>query len=72
MRRSTVEFRGKRVPTQVVSSTELNFTLDAESMKQAGRFDLVVINPAPTDTFTRGMWGNGTSNLAHIVVNYRY
>jgi hypothetical protein len=42
-------------------------------MKQAGRFDLVVINPAPTDSFfTRGMWGNGTSNLAHIVVNYRY
>ena len=73
VRRSTVEFRGRRVPTQVVSSTELKFTLDAESMKQAGRFDLVVINPAPADTFfTRGMWGNGTSNLAHIVVNYRY
>jgi len=72
VRRSTVQFRGKRVPTQVVSSTELKFTLDGESMKQAGRFDLVVINPAPTDTFTRGMWGNGTSNLAHIVVNYRY
>ena len=73
VRRSTVEFRGRRVPTQVVSSTELKFTLDAESMKQAGRFDLVVINPAPTDSFfTRGMWGNGASNLAHIVVNYRY
>ena len=73
VRRSTVEFRGKRVPTQVISSTELKFTLDAESMKQAGRFDLVVINPPPTDTFfTRGMWGNGMSNLAHIVVNYRY
>jgi hypothetical protein len=49
------------------------FTLDAEAMKQAGRFDLVVINPAPADTFfTKGMWRNGTSNLAHIVVNYRY
>ena len=38
-----------------------------------GRFDLVVINPAPTETFlyTRH-GGNGTSNLAHIVVNYRY
>jgi hypothetical protein len=70
---STVEFRGKRVPTQLLSSTELTFTLDAESMKQANRFDLVVMNPAPTDTFfTRGMWGNGTSNLAHIIVNYRY
>jgi hypothetical protein len=73
VRRSAVEFKGKRVPTQVVSPAELNFTLDADSMKQAGRFDLVVINPVPTDTFfTRGMWGNGTSNLAHIVVNYRY
>jgi len=42
-------------------------------MKQSGRFDLVVINPAPADTlFTRGMWGNGTSNMAHLVVNYRY
>jgi Amidohydrolase family len=73
VRRSVVQFQGKRVPTQVVSSTELKFTLDAESTKQAGRFDLVVINPAPADTFfTRGMWGNGTSNLAHVVVNYRY
>jgi len=42
-------------------------------MKQAGRFDLVVINPAPADTFfTRRMWGNGTLNMAHLVVNYRY
>jgi hypothetical protein len=42
-------------------------------MKQAGGFDLVVINPAPADTlFTRGMWGNGTSNMARLVVNYRY
>jgi len=34
----------------------MKFPLDAESMKQVGRFDLVVINPAPTDSFfTRGM-----------------
>jgi hypothetical protein len=73
VRRSVVEFKGKRVPTQVISPTELKFTLGVESMKQVGRFDLVVINPAPADTFfTRGMWGNGTSNLAHIVVDYRY
>jgi hypothetical protein len=73
VRRSAVEFRGRRVPTQVVSSTELRFALDSESIKQAGRLDLVVINPAPADTFfTRGMRGSATSNLAHIVVNYRY
>src|SRR5262245_26909501 len=29
VRRTTVEFRGKRVPSQVVRSTELKFTLDA-------------------------------------------
>ena len=68
-----MRFKGKPVPTQVVSPTELRFTLDAEAMKAAGRFDLVVINPAPVDTFySRGMWGSGTSNLAHLVVNYKY
>jgi hypothetical protein len=61
------------VATQLVSPTELRFTVDAEAQKTAGRFDLVVINPAPVDTFySRGMWGNGTSNMAHLVVNYRY
>jgi hypothetical protein len=61
------------MPTQVVSPTEVRFTLDAEAMKAAGRFDLVVINPAPVDPFySRGMWGGGTSNTAHVIVNYRY
>jgi len=73
VRRSVVQFKGKPVPTQVLTPTELKFTLDAEAMKTAGRFDLVVMNPGPVDTFySRGMWGNGTSNLAHLVVNYRY
>ena len=73
VRRSVVQFKGKPVPTQVVSSTELKFTLDADAQKAAGRFDLIVVNPAPIDPFyTRGMWGSGTSNLAHLVVNYRY
>ena len=73
VRRSVVQFKGKPVPTKVASPTELEFTLDADAMKAAGRFDLVVINPSPVDTsFSRGMWGNGTSNTAHLVVNYRY
>jgi hypothetical protein len=73
VRKSVVQFKGKPMPTQVVSPTELKFTLDAEALKTAGRFDLVVINPAPVDTFfSRGMWGNGTSNMAHLIVNYRY
>jgi hypothetical protein len=73
VRRSVVHFNGKAVPTQVISTTELKFTLDPEVQRTAGRFDLVVINPRPTDIFySRGMWGNGTSNLAHLVINYRY
>ena len=73
VRRSMVHFKGRPMPTQVISPNELRFTLDADAMKAAGRFDLVVINPAPVDTFySRGMWGNGTSNPAHVVVNYRY
>ena len=46
VRRSVVQFKGKPMPTQVISPTELKFTLDAEALKNAGRFDLVVINPA--------------------------
>jgi len=24
------------------------------------------------DFFVRSMWGNGTSNVAHLIVNYKY
>jgi len=34
-----------------------------------GRFDVVVVNPEP---LTAPKWGNGTSNKAHLLVNYRY
>jgi hypothetical protein len=73
VRRSGVVFKGKPVPTHVLSPGELTFTLDEEAMRTAGRFDLSVVNPGPVDTFfSRGMWGNGVSNLAHLIVNYRY
>ena len=30
-------------------------------------------NPAPiAPLFTLGMWGNGTSNLARLIINYKY
>lgn len=46
---------------------------DAEALREAGRFDLAVKNPEPLDPFyVRGMWGNGTSNVAHLIVNYKY
>ena len=73
VRRSMVHLNGKAVPTQVVSPNEIRFTLDAETLKTAGRFNFVVVNPAPiAPVFTKGMWGTGTSNEAHLIVNYKY
>jgi hypothetical protein len=73
VRRSVVHFKGKPVPTQVMSPTEIRFTLDAEALRTPGRFEFVVVNPAPVaPLFTKGMWGNGTSNLARLIVNYKY
>ena len=73
VRRSAVYFKGRPVPFKAVSPTQLQVTLDAEALREAGRFDLVVKNPEPLDPFyVRSMWGNGTSNVAHLIVNYRY
>jgi hypothetical protein len=73
VRKSSVYFNGKPVPFRAVSSMELHVTLDEESLRKAGRFDLVVKNPQPVDPFfVRSMWGNGTSNIAHLIVNYKY
>jgi predicted amidohydrolase len=73
VRRSAVYFNGRPVPFRVVSATEIQVTLDAEALREAGRFDLVVKNPEPLDPFyLRSMWGNGTSNIAHLIVTYKY
>jgi hypothetical protein len=73
VRRSVVHFKGKPVPTQVVSPTEIRFTLDAEVQRTPGRFEFVVVNPAPiAPLFTKGMWGNGTSNVGRLIINYKY
>jgi hypothetical protein len=38
-----------------------------------GKYDMVVRNPDPIDpAVVRGMWGGGTSNVAHLIVNYQY
>ena len=73
VRKSAVYFNGKPVPFRAVSSREIQITLDAEALREAGRFDVVVKNPEPLDNFfVRSMWGNGTSNVAHLIVNYKY
>jgi hypothetical protein len=73
VRRSTVLLGGRLVPSDVVSQTEIRVTLDAEALSAVGKFDVVVRNPDPIDpVFLKGMWGTGTSNAAHLIVNYRY
>jgi hypothetical protein len=73
VRRSTVRFNGKAAPTQVVSPTEIKFTLDADIQRTPGRFEFVVVNPAPiAPFFTKGMWGNGTSNVGKLIIDYKY
>ncbi len=57
------------VPWRRVSATELAVTLEENMLRRAGRFDVVIVNPEP---LTAPKWGNGTSNKAHLLVNYRY
>jgi hypothetical protein len=73
VRRSAVYFNGRPAPSRTVSPTELQVTLDAEALRTAGRFDLVVKNPEPIDPYFKdGMWGSGTSNPAYLIVNFKY
>jgi len=73
VRRSTVLFAGRLVPSRVVSPTEIRITLDADALRAVGKFNVVVRNPEPIDPFfLKGMWGTGTSNAAKLIVNYRY
>ena len=71
VRRSQVLFKGMSVPYKVVNRTELQVTLDAGLLKEAGTYELVVRNPSPMAQGAE-MWGNGTSNRAQLIVNYKY
>jgi predicted amidohydrolase len=72
VKRSAVYFKGRPVPFHAVSATQIDVTLDADALREAGRFDVVVKNSEPLDPFyVRSNWGNGTSNVAHLIVNYK-
>jgi hypothetical protein len=63
-------YMGERtVPSELVSDTELKVEIDAGLIAQVGTFPVTVKNPEPLQ---RPEWGNGTSNKAHLLVNYRY
>lgn len=67
--RSRVLFDGLSVPWRRINANEIEVTLDENLLRRAGRFDIVIANPAP---LTAPKWGNGVSNKAHLIVNYRY
>jgi imidazolonepropionase-like amidohydrolase len=67
--RSRVYFDGVSVPWRRINANEIEMTLDENLLRRAGRFNIVIVNPPP---MTAPKWGNGTSNIAHLLVNYRY
>jgi amidohydrolase family protein len=70
VRKSAVYFNGRSVPYRAASARELQVTLDADLLQTPGRFDIIVKNPEPIGTDP--LWGNGTSNKAHLLVNYKH
>jgi hypothetical protein len=72
VKRSRVYFEGTSVPYRAISPTELEITIDASLLHEAGWRDLVVVNPPPYNPEIGTPWGNGTSNTAHLIVDYRY
>ena len=57
------------VPFRVVSPTEMVVTIDESLLRRAGRFPIVVKNLGPS---ANPDWGDGTSNKAWLLVNYKY
>ena len=68
--RSQVLFRGMPVPNRPLSAVEMEVTLDDNLLGEAGRFELVVVNPPPLNTALVAPWGDGTSNSAYLTVVY--
>jgi hypothetical protein len=69
VRKSMVYFNGRSVPYQAISRTELHVMLEATLLRTPGKFDIVVKNLGPVAT---PEWGTGTSNTAHLLVNFKY
>lgn len=72
VRRSRLYFNGTSVPYRAISPSRLEVTIDASLLHEAGWLDLVVKNPLPLNPEIGAPWGNGTSNKAHLIVDYRY
>ncbi len=66
---STVYFGSQRIPSRLVSDSELEAVIDAGLIATVGTYPVTVRNPEPLQ---RPEWSNGTSNKAHLLVNFRY
>ena len=66
---SLVYFGERSVPSRLLSDSELEAVIDAALISQVGTYPVTVRNPEPLQ---RPEWGDGTSNKAHLLVNFRY
>lgn len=69
VRRMQVYFDGRSVPYKIVSPEEVDVTLDESLLRTPGKFDIQIKNPLPIDT---PYMGDGSSNMAHLLVNFKY
>ena len=68
VQRSQVYVDGIPVPTKVVSRTQIQATVSDNILARAGRFEVVVKNPAPLAT---PEWGDH-SNVANLLVPFKF
>ena len=68
-RESLVIVGEQPVPFQLISNNEIQANIDAALIHQVGTYPVFIKNPEPLQ---RPEWGNGTSNKAHLIVNYSY
>src|SRR5262245_41373190 len=68
--RSQVYFNGIAIPTRVVSRVEIEATIDENLLRSPGRYQVVVKNLGKADPANLRN-GDGTSNNAWLIVNYR-
>lgn len=57
------------MPYKRVSGTELQVNIDESYLRRPGRYQIRVYNSPP---HTHPEWGNGMSNPAYLIVNYKY
>jgi hypothetical protein len=69
VRRMQVYFDNRSVPYKIVSPDEVDVTLDESLLRTPGKFDIQIKNPLPIDT---PYMGDGSSNMAHLLVNFKY